>query len=158
MPAELIVGSLSPDFKLSANDGSEICLSDYRDKALVVLFFVREYIWVQCRSHVSQLGRLYKDFRAAGAEVLVILGDTPEHARQYAELLKLPFAVLADPGRVIYHLYDLERAIFGIQRTASVVVDQHGMIRYIKRATNPMLWLQESGELLKFVNGLGGTT
>jgi peroxiredoxin len=44
MPAQWMVGSLSPDFKLSANDGREICLSDYRNKALVVLFFVREYI------------------------------------------------------------------------------------------------------------------
>jgi peroxiredoxin len=44
METELIVGSLSPDFKLMANDGHEISLSDYRDKKLVVLFFVREYI------------------------------------------------------------------------------------------------------------------
>lgn len=44
MPAELNVGSLAPDFKLPANDGREISLSDYRDKVNIVLFFVREYI------------------------------------------------------------------------------------------------------------------
>lgn len=86
----------------------------------------------------------------------MILGDTPEHTRNYAQMLKLPFLVLADPERAIYHLYDLERAIFGIQRTASVVVDQHGVIQYIKRTTNPTVWLQESGELLNFVIGLVG--
>ena len=37
------VGSQAPDFQLSANDGREIKLVDFRDKALVVLFFVREY-------------------------------------------------------------------------------------------------------------------
>ena len=37
------VGSRAPEFKLSANDGREIRLADYRGKALVVLFFVREY-------------------------------------------------------------------------------------------------------------------
>jgi len=37
------VGSQAPDFQLSAHDGREIRLSDYRDRALVVLFFVREY-------------------------------------------------------------------------------------------------------------------
>ncbi len=37
------VGSQAPNFRLSANDGREISLTDYRDKALVVLFFVREY-------------------------------------------------------------------------------------------------------------------
>jgi peroxiredoxin len=39
-----MVGSLSPDFKLPASNGREISLSDYRNKTLVVLFFVREYI------------------------------------------------------------------------------------------------------------------
>ncbi len=109
---------------------------------------------MQCRSHVTQLGRLYKDFQAAGAEILVILGDTPERVRSYAQLLKTPFPVLADPDRAIYHSYDLEKAFVLIQRTASVVVDRHGVIQYIKRATNPMLWLQESGELLNVVVGL----
>jgi peroxiredoxin len=111
---------------------------------------------VQCRAHVSQLGRLYQDFQAAGAEILVILGEAPEKARSYVELLKLPFPVLADPERAIYHLYDLERAIFGIQRTASLVIDQHGVIQYFKRTTSPMVWLQESRELLDVVNGLAG--
>ncbi len=43
MTEEPNVGSPAPDFTLPATDGREIGLSDYRDKALVVLFFVREY-------------------------------------------------------------------------------------------------------------------
>jgi peroxiredoxin len=39
-----MVGSPSPDFKLLASDSREISLSDFRNKARVVLFFVREYI------------------------------------------------------------------------------------------------------------------
>lgn len=113
---------------------------------------------MQCRSHVAQLGRLYKDFQAAGAEILVILGDTPERVREYARLLKAPFPVLSDPDRAVYHRYDLEKAFVVIQRTASMVVDRRGVIRYVKRATNPMLWLQDSGELLNFVAALGRET
>ena len=112
---------------------------------------------MQCRSHVAQLGRLYQDFQAAGAEILVILGDTPERARSYAELLKTPFPVLADPDRAVYHRYDLEKVLIMIQRTASVVVDRDGVIQYIKRATNPASWLQESRELLDFVAVFGRT-
>jgi peroxiredoxin len=112
---------------------------------------------MQCRFHVAQLGRLYKDFQAANAEILVILGDTTERAGFYAKQLKSPFPVLADPDRAIYHRYDLEKAFLLIQRTASVVVDRHGVVQYIKRATNPMLWLRENAELLKFVVGLGNT-
>ena len=68
--------------------------------------------------------------------------------------MSVELPVLSDLGRAVYHRYDLGRAIFGIQRSASVVVDRQGVIRYIKRATNPLLWLQESGESLDFVAGL----
>jgi peroxiredoxin len=100
------------------------------------------------------LGRLYNEFQTANTEVLVILGDTIERAKQYAQILKSPFPVLADPDREVYHLFGLEKALFVIQRTSSVVIDREGIVRYMKRATNPMLWLQESRELLFFVNDL----
>jgi peroxiredoxin Q/BCP len=109
---------------------------------------------MQCRVHVAQLGRLYKDFQAAGAEVLVILGDTPDRALRYSESLHTPFPVLADPERDVYKVFGLEKAMLVIQRTASVVVDREGVIRYIKRATNPMTWLQESQELLDATRAL----
>jgi len=109
---------------------------------------------MQCRAHVAQLGRMYEDFQTAGADVFVILGDTLERAIQYAEQLKVPFPVLADPERVVYHAFALDKVAFVIQRTASVIVDQEGVIRYVKRATNPMTWLQESRELLEFVKAM----
>jgi peroxiredoxin len=110
---------------------------------------------MQCRAHVAQLGRLYKDFQAAGADVIVIMGDTPDRALHYAESLHTPFPVLADPERDVYIRFGLEKALLVIQRTASLVVDRHGVIRYIKRATNPMTWLQESRELLEAARALG---
>jgi len=106
---------------------------------------------MQCRAHVAQLGRMNDEFVKAGAQILIILGDTLDHARRYAETLKTPFPVLADPDRAVYHLYELEKNFIGIQRTASVIVDQNGIIRYIKRSINPMTWLQESKELLQAV-------
>jgi peroxiredoxin len=97
---------------------------------------------------------MYLDFQANGADVVVILGESPDHARQYAKLLKTPFPVLADPDRAVYHSFDLEKALILIQRTASVIVDRYGVIRYIKRETNPMRWREESRELLETVKSL----
>ena len=88
------------------------------------------------------------EFVKAGAQILIILGDTLDRASKYAETLKTPFPVLADPDRTDYHRYELDKNFIGIQRTASVIVDQNGMIRYIKRSLNPMTWLQESKELM----------
>lgn len=100
------------------------------------------------------MGRHYSDFQAANTEVLVILGSTLDRARSYAELLHLPFPVLADPQRDVYHRFGLEKAFLVIQRTASVLVDTAGVIRYLKRATNPNEWLKESQELLQKARGL----
>jgi peroxiredoxin len=100
------------------------------------------------------LGRIYKEFQTANTEVLVILGDTIERAKQYAQTLKTPFPVLADPDREVYQAFELNKVAFVIQRTASVVVDREGLIQYIKRTVNPMTWLQESRELLEYVKGM----
>jgi peroxiredoxin len=91
------------------------------------------------------------EFAQAGAQILVILGDTLERAGRYAESLKTPFPVLADPERAVYHRFELQKNFIGIQRTASVILDPNGVITYIKRAMNPMTWLQESKELIQAV-------
>jgi peroxiredoxin Q/BCP len=109
---------------------------------------------MQCRSHAAQLGQLYKAFQEHNCQILLILGEPLEKAKRYAESLHLPFPVLADPDRKIYHRYGLEKEMIFIQRTASIVIDQTGIIRYIKTTTNPMVWLQDSRELLNFVESM----
>jgi peroxiredoxin len=106
---------------------------------------------MQCRYHVAQLGRLNDEFVKAGVQVLVILGDSLERARKYAESLKAPFPVLADSERTIYHQFELTKNFIGIQHTASIIVDPNGVISYIKRVMNPMTWLQESKELVRII-------
>jgi len=109
---------------------------------------------MQCRAHVSQLAKLYEPIKEAGAEVIVILGDTLEKAKKYVDALKLPFPVLSDPERDVYRVYELEKYFQLIQRTASIVVDRDGRVQYLKRTTNPMTWLQESRELYGFVDSM----
>jgi peroxiredoxin len=109
---------------------------------------------VQCRYHSAQLGRLNNDFKAANCEILLILGESVEKAKRYAESLHLPFPVLADPERKVYHQYGLDKALLFIQRTASIIVDQSGVIRYMKSTTSPMVWLSESQELMNFVKSM----
>ncbi len=109
---------------------------------------------MQCRTLASQLARLYSEFQSKNCEILLILGGTIDEARRYVELLHLPFPVLADPERQIYHLYGLDKVLGLIQRTASLVIDRSGVVRYLRSQVNPMPWLRESQELLEFVRTL----
>ncbi len=109
---------------------------------------------MQCRAHVAQLGRMNEQFREAGAEIVVILGDTMERAHEYVRALNIPFPVLSDPEREVYRIYELEKYFLLIQRTASLVIDHDGIVRYLKRTTSPLVWLQESREIFGFVDSL----
>lgn len=151
---EAKIGSLAPDFKLLATNGQEIALTDFRGKQNVIVFFIRETTCPQCRTHVMHLGRMYDQFREAGTEIIVILGEGLEKARKYADGIGLPFPILCDPDRAVYQLYELEKYFSLFQRTASLVVDKEGIVRYLKRTTIPNVWLQESRELLGFILSL----
>lgn len=105
---------------------------------------------MQCRSHAAQLGRHYQDFTEHNYEVLLILGELVDKTQRYADSLHLPFPILADPTRGVYQQYGLNKTLF-IQRTASVIIDCDGIIRYVKTVINPMTWLQESQEVLEFI-------
>ncbi len=102
---------------------------------------------MQCRSLVAQFGRHSQDLQTNNTQVLVILGEPIERAQRYASELKLPFPVLADPGRQIYHQYGLHKTFGLIQRSAAVVIDREGVVRFIKAVTNPLTWLAEYQEL-----------
>ena len=109
---------------------------------------------MQCRSHAAQLGRLYNDLKANNTEIVLILGDSLDKTRRYVESLHLPFLVLADPTRSVYHQYGLDKVAYLIQRTASIIIDCDGIIRYIRTTTNPMVWLQESREVVSFIKSM----
>ncbi|MBK6792302.1 MAG: peroxiredoxin family protein [Anaerolineales bacterium] len=151
---EAKIGSLAPDFKLLATHGQNVSLTDFRGKSNVIVFFIRETTCPQCRTHVAQLGRMYEQFKEAGTEVIAILGEGMEKAREYADEIGLPFPILCDPDRAVYNLYELEKYFLLFQRTASLVVDKDGIVRYLKRTTVPNVWLQESRELLGFILSL----
>ncbi|MDP1547761.1 MAG: peroxiredoxin family protein [Anaerolineales bacterium] len=148
---EAKIGSLAPDFSLLATNGQTILLTDFRGKQNVIVFFIRETTCAQCRTHVAQLGKMHEKFREAGAEIIVILGEDMEKAKEYAEGIELPFPILCDPDRAVYNLYELEKYFLLFQRTASLVVDKDGIVRYLKRTTMPNVWLQESRELYGFM-------
>lgn len=54
-------------------------------------------------------GRL-EEFRSLGAEVVVISFVEPARLQQYLKLRPWPFRVLADPSRIAYQGFGLERA------------------------------------------------
>jgi peroxiredoxin len=105
-----------------------------------------------CRGHVAQLGRINQELKSHDTDVLVIGGGSVEAATKLGRALKLPFPVLADPDRAVFGSFGLDKKLF-IQRSATVLIDKSGTIRYILRATNPRASFDKD-ELLKALSSL----
>jgi thioredoxin-dependent peroxiredoxin len=130
-------GQPAPDFTLVSSTGQKVSLSDFRGKKNVVVYFMREFSCAQCQQHVIHLKMLYPDLEDRDVEVLVIGGGNSRDAARLARTFDVPFTVLADPDRAVYMQYNLDKMIGLIQRSATVLVDKQGIIRYLHRATNP---------------------
>lgn len=88
-----------------------------------------------------------KELESRGARVLVIGGGSRTTARMALRLLKVPFPILHDPERQAYAAYGFGRA-GPIQQSGTVLVDTHGVIRYVVRGLNPFQALDRA-ELLR---------
>ena len=89
-----------------------------------------------CRGHVASLGRINQELKSSDTDVLVIGGGSAATATKLGQSLRLPFPVLADPDRVVFGSFGLDKRLL-IQTSATVLIDKKGTIRYILRATNP---------------------
>lgn len=127
----------APDFTLTSNTGQTVNLSDYHGNKNVILYFMREFSCAQCQQHTIHLKMLYPDLVAKDTEVLVIGGGNSRDAARLARTFELPFTVLADSERMVYMAYNLDKVAWAIQRSATVLVDKQGIVRYLHRATNP---------------------
>lgn len=152
-----LIGSSAPDFSLMAHTGKPITLSYYRGRRHVALFFVRTYTCIQCRQHVRQLAASYAEFQRHETEILVIMNADEIGVKGYADVTGAPFPILIDEDHSVYEAYGLSKHFLFATRTASVVVDKAGQLRYFKSAANPWGWRVESDELLDQVRALGVT-
>jgi len=120
---------MAPDFT-SAGSNGQISLSDYCGKQNVVLYFMREFSYSFSQKHVAPLKQLYSTLQAHHAEVLVIGGGSRAEAEYLATQLQVPFPVLADADREVYHRYGLEKVMSLWQRSGIIVVDRQGRVSY----------------------------
>lgn len=130
------VGAMAPDFTLAGSSG-QISLSDYRGKQNVVVYFMREFTCQLSRKNVTQLKQIYGGLQARNTAVLVIAGGSRAEAGQLATDLQVPFPVLADVDREVYHRYGLQKMLSFWQRSGTIVVDRQGRLSYLHPTTIP---------------------
>ena len=149
----LTVGDVAPDFELPDATGKSVSLSDLLKQGPVVINFYRGEWCPYCNLELRAFQNLLPEFKQAGATLVAISPELPDHSLSVTEKHNLEFAVLSDVGNRVSRQYGLVFTLdkslqpiyknFGIDIPASngddsyelpmpatYVIDQAGRIRY----------------------------
>jgi peroxiredoxin len=123
-PVGLQVGDAAPNFTLTALDGKQVSLSDYRGKPVMLNFWYSTC--PGCLQEIPGMQRFYATQQAAGKH-FVILGvnsvDDAQTAQQFAQQNGLTYTLVMDKNQQVATLYNLTAT------PTSYFIDTHGIIR-----------------------------
>ena len=149
----LKVGDTAPDFELPDASGKQVSLSELLKQGPVVINFYRGEWCPYCNLELRAFQALLPEFKQAGAALVAISPELPDHSLSVSEKHNLEFSVLSDVGNRVSRQYGLVFTLdeslrpiyqnFGIDIVtsngndsyelplpATYVIDQSGQIRY----------------------------
>ncbi|MFC4812894.1 peroxiredoxin-like family protein [Paenibacillus sp. GCM10023250] len=104
----LDIGETAPDFTLEDATGKWITLSEELKKGPVILIFYRGEWCPFCNLQLKAYDRIMGDIKSAGAQLIAISPQTPDHSLSQQEKLELSFMVLSDRQNKVAELYHLK--------------------------------------------------
>ena len=144
----LTEGTLAPDFTLPSDGGSEVTLSDYRGKKVVLYFYPKDNT-SGCTTEACNFRDDYSDIIAAGAVVLGVSPDTVKSHDKFKLKLELPFALLSDPDHRVAEMYGAwgEKKMYGNTYMGIIrstyIIDPEGKIAKVFPKVKPKDHSQE---------------
>lgn len=121
-------GDVAPDFDALDCRGQRVALSEFRGKKKVVLFFFPRAFTPACTLEVRNFRDNHERITAAGAELIGVSVDRSEKNCKFAEAEGLQFRLIGDEARVISEKYGVVWPVLRIDRRATFVIDEQGVI------------------------------
>ncbi|HVZ97925.1 MAG TPA: thioredoxin-dependent thiol peroxidase [Chitinophagaceae bacterium] len=132
----LTEGDKAPVFKAKDQNGKVVSLSDYKGKK-VVLYFYPEDDTPTCTDEACNLRDNFALLKKHGLVVLGVSPDDEKSHKKFEQKYKLPFTLIADPGKKIIDQYGIwgeknlyGRKFMGVHRT-TFIIDEKGIIQKI---------------------------
>lgn len=127
-------GDLAPDFSLSADDGSEVRLSDLRGQRVVLYFYPKDDT-SGCTTQACDLRDSLPQIDSRGAVVLGVSPDPVKSHVKFRDKYGLNFPLLADEDHQVAEAYGVwqEKSMYGKKYWGIVrstfVVDPQGVVK-----------------------------
>jgi peroxiredoxin len=127
----LAAGVRAPDFTLHATPDQLVSLSDFRGRAVVLVFYPADWSPV-CGDQIALYNQVLPEFRRLGAELIGISVDGVWCHMAFSQARNLHFPLLADfePKGAVARTYGAYRATDGVAERALFVIDGEGVIRW----------------------------
>ena len=129
-------GDKAPDFKGVIEDGSEVKLSDYKGKKLVLYFYPKDNT-PGCTAQACNLTENQSELKKAGFEILGVSADSAKKHVNFIEKYSLGFSLLADEDKKVINAYQvwgpkkfMGKEYDGIHRT-TFVINEEGIIERV---------------------------
>lgn len=133
------VGDLAPEFCLPSSDQSEICLSSYLGKWVVLYFYPKDNTSGCIREAVDFTSNL-EAFHNLGVEVIGISKDSTDSHRKFSEKHDLKITLLSDANHEVLEAYGVwalkknyGKESYGTVRS-TFLIDPQGKIVHIWRS------------------------
>ncbi len=105
--ATLKGGDKAPTFALSDQNGKTIASTDLLKSGPLVVSFFRGTWCPYCNEELTALAASYADFRATGAELVMITPQSSDNAKDYLTEHRVPFSVLVDSDAKVAEAFGL---------------------------------------------------
>ena len=126
------VGDMAPDFSLPATGESELSLSSYRGRPVVIVFYPGDDSPV-CTKQLNSYNDGLNEFEKLDAQVLAISSQDLASHDAFSAKYGLKFPLLADTDKSVAKSYGVLGPL-GFPRRSVFIVDGSGVIRYAHRA------------------------
>lgn len=132
----LTIGESVPNLTLTMTSGKTLHLSDFKDKAHVVLYFYPKDNTPGCTTEGQDFRDSYPDFKAAHTEIIGISRDSIKSHENFKAKQSFPFELASDSDESICRLFEViklknryGKSVQGIERS-TFVIDKQGILCY----------------------------
>jgi thioredoxin-dependent peroxiredoxin len=147
-------GDIAPDFTLFSCEGSEVALSDFRGKNVVLYFYPKDNT-PGCTTEACDFRDAHEEFASLNAVIMGVSRDSAASHRKFGDKYELPFLLLSDTEETVCKLYDVlkEKKMFGktgigIERS-TFIIDTEGKVVKVYRKVKVKDHVREALSFIK---------
>ena len=137
-----MIGESAPNFTLKNTEKTDVSLSDYKGKTVILAFYPGAFTGV-CDTEMCSFQDNFSKLSESNATVIGISVDSPWANAEFASKYNLEFELLSDIDREVVEAYDAKFVgLGGVEGYVSanrvvIVIDSNGIIKHRWVAENP---------------------